>query len=147
MQPEPSPDTAVKTTVLFINLYAEMGGGEVAVYELLKGLDRSRFHPIMMFNRRGPFVDKVESIGVDTVLIPFRTVMLKSLVSPKILLETVRASRSISRYLKGQAVHVIHCSDVLALILIAAPVVRLRIPVVYNMIFFYEWMRMVAFNI
>src|SRR5262249_49879591 len=59
----------------------------------------------------------------------------------------VRASRSISRYLRGQAIHIIHCSDVYALILIAAPVVRLRIPVVYNMIFFYEWTRMVALNL
>ena len=135
-----------KITILFINLYTEMGGGEYVIYYLLKELNRSRYEPIMMFNQRGTFVDKVEALGVRTIIIPFHVVMLKELIRPATISDAMQTSRKISKYLRENPTDIIHCSDVLSLVFIAMPVLRFRIPVLYVVLFFYEWTRMIAFN-
>ena len=136
-----------KTTIVFISLYTELGGGEYAIYNLLKALDRSKYKPIMMFNKRGPFVEKVESLGIETVILQYKTVMLKKLINPIILWDTLKTSKQMYRFLKERDVDIIHCFDVLSLIYIARSVLKLRIPVVYNVIFFYEWTRLLLLNI
>jgi glycosyltransferase involved in cell wall biosynthesis len=133
-------------TILFINLYSAMGGGEYALYNLLKHLDRTRFRAIMMFNERGEFARKVESLGIETVVLPYQVVMLRQLIYPGTLIQMLKSCRQITNYLKRGRVEVIHCSDVLSLMLIAIPVMRFRIPVIYSVIFFYEWMRILLFN-
>src|SRR5467141_275035 len=143
---KPSPSGS-KKKVLFMNLYTEMGGGEYAVYYLVKELDKSRFHPIMLFNKRGTFVEKIESLGVETSIVPFPAVMLKKLIAPNVLWKTMKASRELRRFLQKKEVDVIHCSDVLTLLLIALPAARCRIPVIYSVIFFYEPARMILLNV
>ncbi len=133
--------------ILFINLYTEMGGGEYAMYHLLKGMDRSRFKPVMMFNQRGPFVEKVESIGVQTVIIPFRTVMLKRLIRPKEFASAMRTSFELCGYIQQEKFDLVHCTDVLSLVFLWRAMISKRIPVVYNVIFFYEWTRVLLFNL
>ncbi len=124
-----------------------MGGGEHALYYMLKELNRSKFHPVMVFNQRGAFVDKIQSLEVETIFLPYRNVMLRSLIRPIVLWQTLNASISMYRFLKQKNVDVIQCSDVLSLMLIAFSVIRLRVPVLYSVIFFYEWSRMIAFNL
>ena len=142
-----SRDANKKITIVFINLYTEMGGGEIALFHLLKELDTSRFLPVMVFHRRGPFVEKVESLGVMTAIVPFKVVMLRELIRPGVFMETLRSGRALHRIVQEVRADVIHCSDVLSLILLARSVRRERLPVVYSVIFFYEWTRRIAFNI
>jgi glycosyltransferase involved in cell wall biosynthesis len=134
-------------TILYVNLYTEMGGGEYALYNLVKGLDRSRFRPIMAFNRRGPFVDIVEAAGVETVILPYPSVMLKKLIMPGVFRDVLRASKVLKEYVRNNNIDCLHCVDVLSLIVFARTIFSLRIPVVYNVIFFYEWTRIILFNI
>ena len=133
--------------IAFVNLYTEMGGGEYAVYNLIKELDKTRFRPIMLFSQRGSFVEKIESLGVETAVLPYQAVMLKRLANPLVFWKTMKASREVYRVLKHEEVALVHCSDVLALVLVAFPVLRLRLPVVYSVIFLYEWSRIVLFNL
>jgi glycosyltransferase involved in cell wall biosynthesis len=136
-----------RLTILFVNLYTEMGGGEYAIYNLVKGMDRSRFRPILAFNQRGPFVEQVEAAGVETVILPYPSVMLQKLILPKVFLDVLRASKVLKQYVREQNIDCLHCVDVLSLILFARTIISLRVPVVYNVIFFYEWTRMILFNI
>jgi glycosyltransferase involved in cell wall biosynthesis len=136
-----------KKCILFINLYTEMGGGEYALYYMLREMNREKFHPVMVFSARGPFVEKVEALGVTTVILPYPTVMLKELARPTILFEMIRSSGQFYRYFKSNKIDVIHCCDVLTLLLVMTSVLRFRIPLVYNVIFFHEWNRMVLFNL
>jgi len=133
--------------IAFINLYTEMGGGEFAVYNLIKELDKSRFRPIMLFSQRGAFVNKIESLGVETAILPYQAVMLKRLANPAVFWKTMKASRDLYRLLKGEEVALVYCSDVLALVLVAFPVLWLRLPLVYSVIFLYEWPRIILLNI
>ena len=136
-----------KISVLFYNLYTEMGGGEVAVFNLIKEIDRSKFLPVMMFNRDGEFVRRVESIGIATIILPYETVMLSLLIDPRRMWRAMKASYAIYLFVKRNSVQVIHCSDVLSLLLVAAAAIRFQIPVVFNVIFFYEQLRIWALNI
>ena len=133
-------------TILFINLYTEMGGNEVAVLNLANSLDRSRFTPVMMFNRSGPFANRAEACGIETVIVGYQTVMLHRLAIPGVFWTNIKASRAIYQYLKRADIDIIQCSDVLSLLLICMPVLRLRIPVVYSVVFYYEWLRVLLFN-
>jgi glycosyltransferase involved in cell wall biosynthesis len=142
---KPTPDGRI--AILFINLYVEMGGGEYSLLYLLKNLDRNRYRPIMMFNKRGPFVEKVETIGVETVILPYDTVSLKGLLIPRHALRNLNASKELYRYLKRSNVEIVHAMDVLSLLLLTWSSIRLKISVMYEVIFFYEWSRMLLFNL
>ncbi len=133
--------------ILFVSLYTDMGGNEIALLNLVKSLDRTRFTPVMMFNRRGAFTDQAEAAGVATVLAPYESVMLQRLIHPGICWANMKASKEIYTILKSSKIDIVQCSDVLSLLLIAIPVLRLRIPVVYSVVFYYEWLRVILFNV
>ncbi len=133
--------------ILFINLYVEMGGGEYSILNLFKGLDRNKFYPVMLFNKRGPFTEKVESMGIETVVIPFQSVDLKRLFSPKIFFRNIKASIQIYKYIRSNHIDIVQCSDVLALLMIIPAKILLRIPIIYSIIFYYEWIRLMLFNL
>lgn len=136
-----------RINVLFINLYTEMGGGEVALYNYLQHLDRANVVPIMLFNGPGTFVEKVKSLGIETVIVPYPNVMLKKLINPVILWNIIRSSIRISRLIKQKNIDIVHCSDVLSLFFITGAILCSRVRVVYSVIFYYEWIRMILFNI
>jgi len=130
-----------------MNLYTEMGGGEVALMHLLKELDQEKFDPVMLFNGEGTFVNKVRELGVSTEILPYETVMLRELLHPTRLLQARRGARALSRYLELNRPDLVHCGDVLSLLLLLPALRRGKIPVVYSVIFEYEWTRLLAFNL
>lgn len=133
--------------ILFVNLYVEMGGGEYSLLNFLKGIDREKFQPIMMFSRRGSFSEKVESLGVETVFIAYQTVELKRLINPKVFWRNIKASFQIYKYLKTKKIDIIQCSDVLSLLLLIPSKILLQIPIIYSVIFQYDLPRLLLFNI
>lgn len=136
-----------KIPVLFVNLYAEMGGGEYAVYNLAKLLDPERFEPIFLFNKSGPFVDKIEALGVKTVLIPYEGVMLQRLLHPRIFWSNFKASLTLRQYIKAHSIQIIHCTDVFSLLLLLPAFLLHRIQIVYNVIMYYNAVQCAAFNV
>ncbi len=136
-----------KIKILFINLFVEMGGGEYSIFNFLKGINREEFQPIMMFSRRGSFSEKVESLGVETVFIPYQTVELKSLINPKVFWRNIKAAFQIYKYLKNNKVDLIQCSDVLSLLILIPSKILLKIPIIYSVIFQYELLRLLLFNV
>jgi len=59
-------------TLLLISPVAERGGAETVLLTLIRGLDRTRFEPIFVFLKNGPFVEEVSSTGIETVVISVR---------------------------------------------------------------------------
>ena len=57
-------------TILFVSPVAERGGAETVLLTLVRGLDRTRFRPLVVFLKDGPFAEEVASAGVETVVIP-----------------------------------------------------------------------------
>jgi glycosyltransferase involved in cell wall biosynthesis len=136
-----------KRRLLFLNLHTEMGGGEYAVYHLVRCLDSRRWDPVMLFSGPGLFVEKTKALGCTTVIVPFPAVMIKRLLAPSAMLQAFRSSRQMHRLLRDREIDLICCSDIVTLLLIAVPALIRRVPVVYTVIFFQEWTRMVLFNL
>jgi glycosyltransferase involved in cell wall biosynthesis len=136
-----------KRRLLFLNLHTEMGGGEFAVYHLVRCLDARRWDSVMVFSGPGSFLEKTKSLGCATVIVPFPAVMVKRLLIPAELARAIRSARQMHRLIRDREIDLICCSDIVILLLIAVPALIRRVPVVYTVIFFHEWMRMVLFNL
>ncbi|MBI4548630.1 MAG: glycosyltransferase family 4 protein [Ignavibacteriae bacterium] len=133
--------------VLYVNLFTWLGGGEYSVYNLVKHNDLTRFHPILMFNKGGPFVEKVHSSGFETVILPYVVVEPKKLLLPKVIWSNVKASLMIKRFIQRREIDVIQCSDVFSLILLLPTLLSKRIRVIYSVIIFYSTLRCRLFNL
>ncbi len=143
----PQQSNEVKRRVLFISLYTEIGGGEIGLFHLLENLDKSRFQHIVMFNKRGPLVEKLTKIGIQTAIVPFVVAMLQQCIIPRIFWSNFKASWEIKSYIKKQQIEIVQCSDVLSLLLLFPAMLFDRIPVVFNVIFFYERLRAFVLNL
>ena len=58
-----------KINILFLDHQSEMGGAEVALLEIIKALDRSKFNPIIRLGELGNFKDELEKLNVDVGLL------------------------------------------------------------------------------
>ncbi len=58
-------------TVFYITPSVELLGARISLVELLKNLDKTRFHPVVVCPKPGPLVDKLNEIGVDNRIIRF----------------------------------------------------------------------------
>lgn len=56
--------------VLYLDHAARLGGGEIALLNLLKVLDKQRFRPSVVLAEDGPLVDKLKGEGIPTEVIP-----------------------------------------------------------------------------
>lgn len=55
--------------ILFMDHHAELGGGEISLFQLLKNIDRNRFDPIVYLGCPGPLKDKLRSIQIEAELL------------------------------------------------------------------------------
>jgi glycosyltransferase involved in cell wall biosynthesis len=124
--------------ILFFNLYTGMGGGEYCLYHLMKDLDRESFTPILMVNAEGPLAAKTRAEGIQVEIAPFETVMLKHLIEPRVFFKNFRAAFAIRRFIRTEQIDIVHCADVLPLLLLLPAALTGRIRILYNVIFFHE---------
>jgi len=136
-----------KTTILYLSLYTEFGGGEYGLYYLLKNLDRQKFIPVLMVNKNGPLVEKIAALGIEIVTIPFEVVMIQQILFPKIFWKNIKASFAIKNYCNKRKIDIIQCSDVLSLLLLFPTLIANHVPVVYSIIFLYEKIRALFLNL
>ncbi len=70
LMPSSSPRPVLPTTVLFFDHTAKMGGGEIALLNLVTHLDRRRYDPVVVLAMDGPFREKLAASGVETHVLP-----------------------------------------------------------------------------
>lgn len=119
------------TPVLFLNLYATMGGAERALVELLGGLDRARFAPLVALGSDGPLVAALRARGVEVVIEPFPAPPLWALASPATFLGVRAAALRLRRLVVERGIRLAQCGDVLGLLLLG-PAVRAGVRIVYQ---------------
>jgi len=106
------------TRVLYLNLYGTLGGGEQALLHLVTALDKTRYEPIVALGEQGPFVSALAAQGIDVVVEPFPSSTLKRLLWPWHLAREVRAAFRLRRLVQARGVSILHCGDVLGLLLL-----------------------------
>jgi glycosyltransferase involved in cell wall biosynthesis len=56
--------------ILFFGHTAKLGGGEIALLNVVQQLDRTRFHPSVLLASDGPLREKLQTAGVETRVLP-----------------------------------------------------------------------------
>ncbi|MGI4791129.1 MAG: glycosyltransferase family 4 protein [Janthinobacterium lividum] len=57
-------------TILYTDHTAKMGGGEIALLNLVSALDSSRYHAIVVLADEGPLAVKLRAAGTETAVLP-----------------------------------------------------------------------------
>lgn len=67
-------------SVLYVSHTPEFKGSAVSLYQLMTGLDRTRFRPVAAFSKPGPMVDKLTSLGIPAYVLSIRGLLGMGLV-------------------------------------------------------------------
>ncbi|HUB27188.1 MAG TPA: glycosyltransferase [Tepidisphaeraceae bacterium] len=113
--------------VLFVDHTAALGGGEIALLNLVTQLTRDRFTPIVLLGADGPLRQRLQSAGVETYVLPLSAAITrtrKESLGPRTLLRAADLCRSalyvlrLARFLHRHRIDLVHTnslkSDLLA---------------------------------
>ena len=67
--------------ILYIDSSEIYGGGQISLLELLKGIDRTRFSPLVLLSHAGRFKGEIEKIGVPYEIIPMPSIRPSSFLT------------------------------------------------------------------
>ena len=132
--------------ILYFQLFTWLGGGEYGIYYLVKNLDKSRFVPFVMFNKRGPMVNKIEELGIETIFLKYDVAPMSQLLKPTSIWQNLKASFMIRKFIIENEINLVQCSDVLSLILLFPMMITVRVPIVFSIIFTYKPWRALLVN-
>lgn len=59
-------------TVLFVSHSSELNGAERMLLDVLRGLDRGKFRPLLALPRKGPLQRETEEAGILTRVLPMK---------------------------------------------------------------------------
>lgn len=128
-------------TVLFLDHTARLGGGEIALYNLLWQLDKKRFRPLVVLGEEGPLAEKMRLAGIETCVIPIPTHVsntrkeslgVGSLLKARAIAASLAYSWRLAGFIKSRRVDLVHTNSLKA-DLIGGIAARLaRVPVVWH---------------
>ena len=112
-------NTALKT-ILYVDHTAKMGGGEIALLNLVSALDTSRYRPIVALAAEGPLVEKLRAAGIETTVLPLDPALretrkeslgLGSLMKLRQIGLLLSYSLHLARWARAQSVDLIHTNS------------------------------------
>ena len=115
------PSRAVPLRVVIFDHTAQLGGGEIALYDLVRFLDRSFVTPIVVLGAEGPLADKLRGLsttgnGVDLHILPLADEVLhakKDALGTGTLLQVKKVTSSVAYILRLRAFLREHDADIL----------------------------------
>lgn len=122
-------------TVVYFDHVATLSGGEIALYDLLNKLDRSRYTPVVVLAEDGQLRSLLDDIGVETHVIPLSAQVAKTrkdslrgnaLLRLSVLFTALAYTRRLARFLRERQADLVHTNTMKAAILggIAARMAR-----------------------
>jgi glycosyltransferase involved in cell wall biosynthesis len=104
-----SPDPA---TVLYIASRSDVAGGEVYLFNVMRYLDRKRFHPIVVLPDEGPFKEKLDAMGVENLVLPSNYNWLKPQAEwSRFLQQTPERVGRLVQTLRARQVRLVHTNS------------------------------------
>lgn len=116
-------DSTARSTVLFIDHTAELGGGEIALLDLVANLDKTRYHPIVLLFSDGPLVGRLEKACIETHVMETdrrlvgarkNSLGVAALLRIKDLGGVARYAFRISRFIRSRKVDLVHTNSLKA---------------------------------
>ncbi|HTY14007.1 MAG TPA: glycosyltransferase family 4 protein [Candidatus Omnitrophota bacterium] len=93
------------SNVLFINPTSRIGGAEKSLLQIVAGLARNKYWPIVLLPDKGPLADDLAKLGVKVIYAP------RFVIEAHSLLELPIALFWLGRIVKGHNISVIHCNS------------------------------------
>jgi glycosyltransferase involved in cell wall biosynthesis len=126
---------------LFFDHTAALGGGEIALLNLVSALDRQRFAPVVLLASPGPLVAELERAGIETHVLPLAPEVVQtrkdslgagSLLKAGLMLRALLYVFRVARFIAKRRVDLVHTNSLKA-DLIGGLAARLgRVPVVWH---------------
>jgi len=120
---------------------AALGGGEIALLNFVRLLDRSRYEPVVVLFSDGPLRDRLAAAGIRSILVPLSakvvnarkdTLGARTLVKIPQLISALGFSVRLIEYLRSEGFALVHTNSLKSDLLggIAAKIAR--IPVIWH---------------
>jgi glycosyltransferase involved in cell wall biosynthesis len=128
--------------VCFVNHTAVTGGAEFALNRLVAGLDRCRWHPVVVFGEEGPAVEMFRKRGVETYVLPLPVYLGKARrdslagaawMRPKAAWNACSYVLKLASFFRTRAVEVVHTNSMKAHVLGGFAARLCRIPLVWHL--------------
>ena len=111
--------------VLFFDHIAELGGGEIALADLIRHLDRARVDPIVVLGSKGPLEERIRGFApvhvmpIDSAVVGARkdTLGLTTAFQLAAVRAVIRYVFRLRRLLKDQDIEVLHTNSLKAFVL------------------------------
>jgi peptidoglycan/LPS O-acetylase OafA/YrhL/glycosyltransferase involved in cell wall biosynthesis len=110
-------------TILYVDHTAKISGGEVALFNLVRSIDRTQYTPVVVLASEGPLADRLRNAGIETHVIPLDknvldvrkdTVGLLSLLRFRQLASTVTYAFRLAGWAKRRRVDLMHTNSLKA---------------------------------
>jgi glycosyltransferase involved in cell wall biosynthesis len=105
-----------RRTILYLNAYPELAGGERNLINLVCTLDRDRFRPIVLVPREGPLAAELRANEIDVRPLDLGVLAnRRELSSPKLLLRLlalVGAAGRVARLIRVERVDLVHSNTI-----------------------------------
>ena len=119
--PETLPaKTAAPKTILYLDHTAKMGGGEIALLNLITAIDKARYHPLVVLAEDGALAEKLRAAGIDVTVLPLDpalretrkdTLGVGSLLKLRQARLLLAYSLSLARWARARRVDLIHSNS------------------------------------
>jgi glycosyltransferase involved in cell wall biosynthesis len=112
--------TPAPKRIVYLDHTAKMGGGEIALLNLVGALDQRRYLPTVVLASDGPLVEKLRAAGITTEVFPLGKELVdtqkdglgvRSLLKVTQVLDWVRYAFQIARYVRRVKADLIHTNS------------------------------------
>jgi glycosyltransferase involved in cell wall biosynthesis len=109
--------------ILFVDHTARMGGGEIALLNLVKHLDPARVKPIVLLFSDGPLAAELKTAGIETHILPLSAEVTEtrkdaiggsSLLKIKTVGLTLRHAWRVARFIRANQIDLVHTNSLKA---------------------------------
>jgi glycosyltransferase involved in cell wall biosynthesis len=127
--------------VLFFDHTAKLGGGEIALLNLVKNLNRDRFTPIVLLGAQGPLVQRLSDAGIETHVLPLSgdvaetrkdAIGAGALLNLKKIFGVLKYAKNLARFIRENRIDLVHTNSLKSDILGGIAARRAHVPVVWH---------------
>ena len=107
-------------TILYLDHTAKMGGGEIALLNLVMALDPALYRPLVVLAEDGPLASKLQAAGIETMILPLDPALREtrkdslgvgSLLRLAQIKQLLAYSRELARLAREKSVDLIHTNS------------------------------------
>jgi glycosyltransferase involved in cell wall biosynthesis len=133
--------TARPKAILFFDHTAKMGGGEIALFQVVTHLDRDRFTPLVLLASEGPLATKLRAEQIETIVLALPssvidtrkdTLGLSSLLKMRQAVVCLRYAKALAQLARKRHADLIHCNSLKADVIGGVAAKMAKIPCIWH---------------